>query len=108
MRISKNTINIVIIVLLCFAAYANTLFNGFVWDDEEFIVNRPEIRDLGSTLNSLGGDQYGIYRPLRTIFYHFSYELYGLNPTLYHLQAIILHALASVLIYLIRGRNRLT
>jgi tetratricopeptide (TPR) repeat protein len=101
MKLNKNLVYSVIILVVCFISYSNILGNGFVWDDSAFIVDRPEIRKFSLMVNSLGGDEYGIYRPLRTVFYFFAYQMFELNPVMYHLLAILLHASVSILLFFI-------
>lgn len=88
--------------------YFNSLFNGFVWDDEEQIVNNPVIRSVmnidqafgGGTFNTGGaGLAKGFYRPLVTIYYMLIYQLFRLHPWGYHLVQIGLHILSGILIY---------
>lgn len=90
-----------IIVVLCFISYSNIIANDFVWDDEKFIVDRPNTRTFKASLNSFAEDEYGIYRPVRTISYYLAYKLFGLNAPLYHFFSIILHSSVSVLIFFI-------
>lgn len=95
------------LVLLTFAAYANSLWNGFVWDDEVLVRENPFIRNATylSTLfttdlihHSQGGPAY--YRPLQALTYLLDYQLWGTHPTGYHLTNILLHALCVVLVWL--------
>lgn len=95
------------LVLLTLAAYANSLWNGFVWDDEVLVRENPHIRNLTylPTLftsdlvhNSHGGPAY--YRPLQAITYLLDYQLWGTHPTGYHLTNILLHALCVVLVWM--------
>ncbi|MBR9699207.1 tetratricopeptide repeat protein [Candidatus Woesearchaeota archaeon] len=97
----KNQLFMLIIVLLSFISYGNILFNGLVWDDERFIIDRPETRQIGSTLNYFTEDFFQLYRPVRELFYYLAFKSFDLNPLPYHLFSIILHALASVMIFLI-------
>ncbi|MBD3163832.1 tetratricopeptide repeat protein [Candidatus Woesearchaeota archaeon] len=95
---------VIAIILLCFLSYSNTLQNEFVWDDTEYIVKSTKSRDISSALSSFSEDEYGIYRPVRTLFYYMSYNLFGLNAFFYHLLSIILHTTATLLIFAIIGK----
>ncbi len=100
----KTPVHIFLIVALTILAYANTLGNEFVWDDSRFIVDRPEIRSMSMAFSSLSTDNYGIYRPLRTLLYASVYSLFGLNPALYHIMSVLFHSLAGILAYLVLSK----
>jgi hypothetical protein len=90
---------IVLLVLASVLVYANSFSNEFVWDDKEFIVNNLEIRQLGNIPNFFNSDVAGVYRPIRTVFYSVNYSLWGLNPKGYHLFALLVHGLNTLLVY---------
>jgi hypothetical protein len=99
---------ILVIVLVSFAVYLNTLFNGFVHDDIDQIVDNPWIRDITkiptmftTSVWSFQGYNANYYRPMMHVVYLFNYHLFGLNPWGFHLINIMLHAAASVLVYLV-------
>lgn len=69
------------------AVYANSLANGFVFDDGDLVLGDPRIRSL--SLASLVGDSY---RPLRTLTYAIDYAVWGLNPTGFRITNIAIHA----------------
>lgn len=109
--LQSNKIRLWIIVVVGFLIYLPTLFNGFVWDDEEQIVNNPQIRSLanlpaffaGSTFNAGGGENLSglYYRPLMTSSFTLVYSIFGLNPFFFHLVQIIVHVVNASLLYLI-------
>ena len=98
---------VLLIALFTLLAYANSLRNGFVWDDEtlvrenSFIRNSTYISAAFTTdlvHNSHGGTAY--YRPLQTITYMVDYFYWGLNPVGYHLTNLLLHLLCAILVWL--------
>ena len=102
----KNIMLLFGILLLTFLVYSNTLHNNFVWDDDTFILNWQAPKLLQTNLvpllkGDLPAEHIGVYRPLRSIFYAISYSLWGTSPFGYHLQAIILHLIATALVYYI-------
>lgn len=109
MKFNKNII--LIIVLIGFFVFLPSLGNGFVWDDEEQIVNNTLIHSLsnwpiffsGGAFNSGGtGSLLGIYyKPLMTLFFSIIYSLFGLAPFFFHLFSLIIHILSAITIYLI-------
>ncbi|MCL4398129.1 hypothetical protein M1403_03875 [Patescibacteria group bacterium] len=101
-----------IILIIGTILYFPTLFNGFVWDDEEQILNNPQILSLanipqfflGSTFNS-GGSANGLtglyYKPLMTTAFALLGSTVGPVPFYYHALQMALHLANTVLIYLI-------
>ncbi|OYT72867.1 MAG: hypothetical protein CFK52_03435 [Chloracidobacterium sp. CP2_5A] len=91
--------------------YANTLANGFAYDDSPIIVNNPTIRSLANAPGLfLSGywdhRQAGLsnYRPLLAVTLAADYALWGLRPAGYHLTNIMLHASnVGWLFYLLRA-----
>lgn len=103
-----------IILLLGAAAlfvYAWSLPNGFVWDDEEQVVNNPAVHQLsnipeyfsGSTFHTGGaGGSSGIYyKPLMTTSFAILHSLGGGRPWIFHLFQAVMHAANSALVFLI-------
>jgi len=104
---------ILILILVGFLVYFNSLFNGFVWDDEEQIVNNPLVHSLsnlpqlfrGSTFNPGGAVSLGgiYYKPLMTVFFSLIYSIFGPRPFFFHLFQIVLHIINSILVFLVLG-----
>lgn len=103
------------IIFAGFLLYFPTLFNGFVWDDEELIVNNPLVHSFGnipaffsgSTFNSGGGVEglSGLYyKPLMTTAFSIIYTLFGPNPAAFHFFQISLHLANTVLLYFLFSR----
>ena len=101
----KRSIAILIIVLFTVIAYGNTMQNAFAWDDTDTIINWQATRSWKNVPTMLAGatppGHPGNYRPIRNILYIASYHLFGLNPTGYHVQAIMLAISIAILVYLI-------
>ncbi len=100
----------IILILLTVLVFANTLKNGFVYDDSAYVVHNHHIRDIShffsyftslQTYQSTGAEgQFKVYRPLVTASFALDYAIWKLNPVGYHLTNILLHALAGILIYI--------
>ena len=95
-----------VIILIVTLAYSNTFKNEFVIEDSVYLLNWPLTQDLANLPKMFIGDtspfgNVGVYRPFRTLFYSFSYNLWKENPTPYHIQALVVHLLVVVLIYFI-------
>ncbi|MFH1593802.1 MAG: tetratricopeptide repeat protein [Candidatus Omnitrophota bacterium] len=91
-------LSIAILIALGFALYANSLRGEFVWDDDFFIKNNPQIKDLSripqlfiAATDAGAGSKYVFYRPLQMFAHMLTYRAAGLNPVGYHLLSIIFH-----------------
>jgi len=105
---NKTKIYLIIILIIGFSIYTNSLTNNFVWDDEEQIVNNSIIRTgdnlplffTASTFYSGGINlSGGFYRPLATLSYFLNYSFWELNPVGFHLFQIFFHLLNLILIF---------
>jgi tetratricopeptide (TPR) repeat protein len=106
-----------LLVILCFAVYANGLSGEFVWDDQVQLFRNTSIRTVDSIprafttslwsfmysqdpgANNRVFDRY--YRPIQAVIYTLVYQVGGLSPFPYHLANVLLHSAATVLIYLL-------
>ncbi|KPK28219.1 MAG: hypothetical protein AMJ61_03210 [Desulfobacterales bacterium SG8_35_2] len=103
---------VLIIAAVSIAVYANTLFNGFVYDDYPQIVDNYGLRDLGNlprvffedVWSFMGGGHSNYYRPLMHAMYMVNYALFGLKPWGYHLVNILFHAGVSILVFFVSVR----
>ena len=103
---------IIIILLVSFAIYFNTLFNGFVYDDVQNILENRWIKDIRYIPEIFSSHLAGFdsryatsyYRPIVHILFMISYYVFGLKPWGFHLVNIILHSGTSILVFLITSR----
>jgi len=105
---------IIILVVLGLLVYGNALGNGFVWDDEEIILNNPQLHSLsylpnlfaGSTFNSGGaGNLAGLYyKPFMMVSFAALYTLFGPQPFVFHLFQLLLHIANSIIVFLLLKR----
>jgi len=94
----------VVIICISIGIYANTLRNGFVFDDEGTIVENSMIKNFGNLQKLFQADYFSrsgemSYRPIVTFSYFLDYAAFGLKPWGYHLTNIILHVVNGVLLY---------
>jgi hypothetical protein len=85
------------VVALALLVYANTLANGFAYDDISIVQTNPYITDWrqipwlftkGYWSHKSGG--VGNYRPLTIVTFTVEYALWGLAPLGYHLTNVLL------------------
>lgn len=104
-----------LLVIVCFI---NTVGYGYVYDDYHHIVNAVTALEdwsaqnfkilftkdiwtfLTRKINSEGVYNSFYYRPLLGFYWMVNYAFAGTTPWKWHLSAIILHAVATVLVYL--------
>ncbi len=87
------------LTVLISVAYWGSLRNGFVWDDETFIVNNNYVHDLSrwkeyfTNAESISDEAVlsSMYRPVQTLSYAVDAALWGKNPAGYHLTSLLLH-----------------
>src|SRR5260370_28504858 len=96
-----KAINIIVIVGLI--VFANSLFNGFVGDDKDYIVNNPFTHtvNLAVSFGTNGFNIVGQYRPIPATYFSILYALFGTTPFPYHLLQILLHVAATTLLYIL-------
>jgi len=97
----------ILIAVLSAAVYANSIPNGFVYDDDIYVVENPHIRDIKNIpssfvhpeyLTSLGHKSH--YRPLVMISYTINYWIGGLNPAVYRITNLLFHIGTAFLLFL--------
>lgn len=87
------------IAALALACYANTLGNGFVFDDSAYLAS-DAVRTLARG-ELFGASWMGLawYRPLTLLSLGLDFQLFGEAPWGYHLTNVLLHAVNSLLLY---------
>ena len=108
---TQKRVSVALIVLLGVVCYANSLRNGFVWDDDSNVVNDRFLRSwqfLPRILTTDIAEAYDtaaravpVYRPLYMLSLLVDYQLWGPNPALFHLTNVAWHILSAVLVYFV-------
>lgn len=94
-----------IIAVVTFVVYYNSLSNEFVFDDESVIVNNQSIRttdNLSKFFTAEDGFHKVIgryYRPVVSASYALDFSIWGLNPYGFHLTNLIIHILSCFLLF---------
>ena len=93
------------IAVFSIAIYANTLQNGFLYDDAYTVVNNRFIKSLNNLPQLLTKDYFVLstettYRPMVTLTYFIDHAVYGLKPWGFHLTNIMIHAANGILLYI--------
>ncbi|HHT9135898.1 MAG TPA: tetratricopeptide repeat protein [Candidatus Wunengus sp. YC60] len=96
----------ILVSLISFLAYLNTLNHQFVFDDFRIITNNPYIKDWKYFSALFNRDYFKIsgelsYRPLVTLSYFIDYSIWHLNPFGFHLTNLLIHSLNTFIVYLL-------
>lgn len=83
---------IVLVVALC---YANSLADGFVFDDRAIVLGNPLLRNPANLSELL----FASYRPLRDISHAVDFALWGENPMGFHLTNVLIHIANALLVF---------
>ncbi|MFC1657928.1 tetratricopeptide repeat protein [Candidatus Omnitrophota bacterium] len=97
---------VILIIILGFAVYGNSLNGKFVWDDDPLIRDNVYIKNW-SHLNKIftrdimggEGEESNFYRPLQVFTYMIDYSLWGFNARGYHQSNILFHILATLALF---------
>lgn len=106
MRFSKIDKFIPIIILAVCAVFANSLVNGFVFDDYDVIVDNSFIRHLDNLPGLFSPDYFRdsmerSYRPVVTASYMLDSAIWGIRAPGFHLTNLGLHLITVVLGFLL-------
>jgi protein O-mannosyl-transferase len=100
---------IVFIFLIGFIVFFNSLFNGFVGDDDVQIVSNPSVHTIynipqlftGGTFYNGSAKLMGVYyKPLLTSFFAIEYHLFGANAFVFHFIQVLFHILNTCVLFL--------
>jgi len=112
-NIKSHVLPVLIIFIVAFAAYFNTLSSGFVYDDTEEVLENQWIRDVNNIPDIISNNAMGFmgkdstsnyYRPAIHLIFMFNYHVFGLKPWGFHLINILFHASVSALVFIIASK----
>ncbi|MFC1657929.1 tetratricopeptide repeat protein [Candidatus Omnitrophota bacterium] len=97
---------VILIIILGFAVYGNSLNGKFVWDDDHLIrdnlyikswahINKIFTKDIGAAT----AVQYNSYRPLQMFTCLIDYSLWKLDVRGYHLSNTLFHIFATLALF---------
>ncbi len=89
--------------------YANSLLNGFAYDDLNIIVDNPALHALSKLPAAIASPywpgafakQLGLWRPLTTAYFGLQWVLFGGSPLPYHLVSLLGHVAVTALVVLL-------
>src|SRR5690349_20614376 len=86
---------VAVVVVFVLACYANSLGNGFVFDDKSIILDNRLLRSLANLPHLLTAS----YRPLRDVSHALDFALWGERAAGFHLTNILIHLANSLLVF---------
>lgn len=95
----------IVVALLAVAAFANSLSNGFAWDDNAVIVQNEQATTgdwrgaLSSRYHPQAVEGGGLYRPVTSALLALEWEWFGGDATGFHAINVGLHAVVSLLVF---------
>lgn len=93
-------IQVIGILIVTTCVYANIFANQFAVDDHVFIgAYHPNVKE--AFLGVVPKGHEGVYRPVRGLFYTAYHVLWGTNPIGYHMNALVVHLISTLLVYFI-------
>jgi len=95
-------IAIIVLLTLTLWVFWPSLFNGFVyWDDEQILFNNPALSplDIQHCIRIFTTNVHGIYFPCVLLSFAIEHHYAGLNPFIYHLDNLLLHTGVVILIF---------
>lgn len=116
LEILRNASKLKLLSLLVACAvlpYANTLLNGFVFDDISQLINNPYVQSfrhlrevftttVWSYIGASGATNY--YRPMSTLGYMVCYKVFGPHPYGFHLANVVFHAAVVGILFAVTER----
>ena len=97
----QNALILSVLLLITFIVFWNSRTFGFVWDDNEYIVNNPFITSLSfqNVKNIFTSFYAANYHPLTTLSWAVEYHLWGTNPEGFHISNILFHVINVFLVF---------
>ena len=97
-----------LIAVISAIVYANSINNGFVYDDKTSIIDNPYIRDIKNIPASFIQPDYltsaGIrnhYRPLVVVSHTLNYAIDNLNPAVFRITNLLFHIGTAFMLFLV-------
>lgn len=101
----KSSYCYILIAVVTLVVFLNTFQNDFVFDDESVVQNNTSITSLSIIPKYFTGEEGfhkvigKYYRPIVSATYAIDYALYGLSPKGFHITNVIIHLIASLLLF---------
>ena len=102
---NKRDVSVLLLVITITVIILLPCLNGEFtnWDDNRYVVENNRIRDLSPSgiLDIFSSFLLGNYHPITVVSYALEYRIFGLDPFYYHLTNLMIHALNTMLVFLL-------
>lgn len=91
-----------LLILMALMAYRPALEAGFIWDDDVYVTENPNLYDVAGLVRSWtdpASTPGAQFYPLVYTSFWWEYGNWGLNPFGYHLDNVLLHGLTAVFLW---------
>jgi len=108
-RIILKAILLVVILAVTVVSYSRIFGLDFqrIWGDDLYLLNeRIQDFSLNNIVSYFTGFFAGNYHPLTTLSFAINYQIFGLNPTVFHVENLIVHLVNIILVFFLI--NKLT
>jgi tetratricopeptide (TPR) repeat protein len=104
--IKRPAVHLLLIAALGIAAYSNTFNCPFQWDEKDFIVKNPIVKDIGHFLEPGRAEGLEYFETVKRRYvgylsFALNYRFGGLDVTGYHAVNLAVHLINSLLVYLL-------
>jgi hypothetical protein len=102
----RKACHVFLIALVGLLAYSNTFNSPFMWDEKDFIVNNPIVKDLDFFVHPSKAEGLELYDALKRRYVGFftfalNYRLHGFDVRGYHAFNLAVHISNALLVYLL-------
>ncbi len=106
-RRSQHALSGAVLLLLPLLVYLPLRSAGFIWDDDAYVTQNPQLRSLAGLLR-IWIDPHALpqYYPLVHTTFWAEFRLWGLSATGYHATNVLLHGANAVLLWRVLVRLR--
>ena len=94
----RTIVKAIFLAVICVLVYLPAMQGGFIWDDDTTLTENPVLKEYGLYRCWFTIEQPN-YWPITWMTYRLEYELWGLNPTGYHITNILIHTACALLIW---------
>src|SRR4051812_6611887 len=88
-----------VLVLLTCIVYLPVLHAGLIWDDTFMITDNKMLRSASGLFDIWFTNKPADHIPVTLSVLWLQYQIWGLNPTGYHIVNVLTHALGAVLLW---------
>ncbi|MGB2679268.1 MAG: tetratricopeptide repeat protein [Candidatus Acidiferrum sp.] len=92
---------VALLLAVAMLVFGNTLLNGFTFDDDPYILHNPIVTNLSVSGLFHPTRASNIFRPVTFATFAFNLAAGGTHPFGYHLLNLLLHAVVTLLLYLV-------